>query len=134
MKFPDLVDLLEGTYFDDGSGLSRRNRVTAEFVTAWLDSFHDDPRLRTIFVESLARGGEEGSLESRFQKWGGRSARVDAKSGYLTGVSGLSGFVTDEDGKRWAFSILCNGFRGSSRPAKRLQEAIVTAIADLAAS
>ena len=130
----DADDLLEGTYFDDGSGLSRRNRITAEFVTAWLDSFHDDPRLRTIFVESLARGGEEGSLESRFQKWGGRSARVDAKSGYLTGVSGLSGFVTDEDGKRWAFSILCNGFRGSSRPAKRLQEAIVTAIADLAAS
>ena len=130
----DADELLEGTYFDDGSGLSRRNRVTAEFVTAWLDSFHDDPRLRTIFVESLARGGEEGSLESRFQKWGGRSARVDAKSGYLTGVSGLSGFVTDEDGNRWAFSILCNGFRGSSRPAKRLQEAIVTAIADLAAS
>ncbi|MCP4795406.1 MAG: hypothetical protein GY885_04525, partial [Phycisphaeraceae bacterium] len=46
----------------------------------------------------------------------------------------LSGFVTDETGRRWAFSILCNGFKGSSRPAKRLQEAIVTAIADLAAS
>lgn len=130
----DADDVLEGTYFDDGSGLSRLNRVTAGFMTAWLDSFHDDPRLRTMFVESLARGGEEGSLESRFQKWNGRSALVDAKSGYLTGVSCLSGFVTDETGRRWAFSILCNGFKGSSRPAKRLQEAIVTAIADLAAS
>ncbi len=130
----DAVDLLEGTYFDDGSGLSRRNRVTAAFLTAWLDSFHDDPRLQTIFVESLARGGEEGSLESRFQKWDGRSARVDAKSGYLSGVSCLSGFVTDKSGRRWAFSVLCNGFKGSSRPAKQLQEAIVTAIADLAAS
>jgi D-alanyl-D-alanine carboxypeptidase/D-alanyl-D-alanine-endopeptidase (penicillin-binding protein 4) len=126
-------DLLEGNYFDDGSGLSRRNRITAGFLTAWLDSFHDDPRLGTIFIESLARGGEEGSLESRFQNWDGRSARVDAKSGYLTGVSCLSGFVTDDTGRRWAFSILCNGFKGSSRPAKRLQEAIVTAIADLAA-
>ena len=126
--------ILEGTFFDDGSGLSRRNRVTAGFLTAWLDSFEDDPRLGTIFVESLARGGEEGSLESRFQKWGERPARVDAKSGYLTGVSCLCGFVTDESGRRWAFSVLCNGFKGSSRPAKRLQEAIVTAIADLAAS
>ena len=125
--------VLEGTFFDDGSGLSRRNRVTAGFLTAWLDSFEDDPRLGKIFVESLARGGEEGSLESRFQKWGDRSARVDAKSGYLTGVSCLCGFVTDESGRRWAFSVLCNGFKGSSRPAKRLQEAIVTAIADLAA-
>lgn len=127
----DADRILEGTYFDDGSGLSRRNRVTAQFLTAWLDSFHDDPGLRSMFIESLARGGEEGSLASRFQHWNDRTARVDAKSGYLTGVSCLCGFVTDETGRCWTFSILCNGFKGSSRPAKRLQEAIVTAIADL---
>ncbi len=126
--------LLEGTFFDDGSGLSRRNRVTARFMTAWLDSFHDDRRLRDLFVESLARGGEEGALDARFAGWGDRTARVDAKSGYLTGVSCLSGFVTDDTGRRWAFCVLCNGFRGSSRPAKALQEAIVTAIADLGGS
>ena len=103
-------------------------------MTAWLDSFHDDRRLRDLFVESLARGGEEGALDARFAGWGDRTARVDAKSGYLTGVSCLSGFVTDDTGRRWAFCVLCNGFRGSSRPAKALQEAIVTAIADLGGS
>ncbi|MDG2021882.1 MAG: D-alanyl-D-alanine carboxypeptidase/D-alanyl-D-alanine-endopeptidase [Phycisphaerales bacterium] len=115
---------------EDGSGLSRRNLVTTRFLTAWLDSFHDDPELSEVFVESLARGGEEGTLKSRFTELRETSTHVDAKTGFMTGVSCLSGFVTAEDGRRWSFSIFCNGFRGTSIPAKRLQEAIVMAIAD----
>lgn len=122
--------LIEGVRIEDGSGLSRRNLVTTNFLTAWLDSFHDDPRLSDIFVESLARGGEEGTLKSRFTELRGSSTRVDAKTGYMTGISCLSGFVSAEDGRRWSFSVFCNGFRGTSRPAKELQEAIVMAIAD----
>ena len=123
-------ELMEDIHIDDGSGLSRRNLVTTEFLTAWLDSFHDDPQLSEIFIESLARGGEEGTLKSRFSGLRGSSTRVDAKSGFMTGVSCLSGFVTAEDGRRWSFSIFCNGFKGSSLPSKNLQEAIVMAIAD----
>ena len=123
-------ELMEDIHIDDGSGLSRRNLVTTEFLTAWLDSFHDDPQLSEIFIESLARGGEEGTLKSRFSRLRGSSTRVDAKSGFMTGVSCLSGFVTAEDGRRWSFSIFCNGFKGSSLPSKNLQEAIVMAIAD----
>lgn|GEM_PF-1884326 len=123
-------DLMENIHIDDGSGLSRRNLVTTEFLTAWLDSFHDDPQLSEIFIESLARGGEEGTLKSRFLGLRESSTRVDAKSGFMTGVSCLSGFVTAEDGRRWSFSIFCNGFKGGSLPSKNLQEAIVMAIAD----
>lgn len=123
-------ELMEDIHIDDGSGLSRRNLVTTEFLTAWLDSFHDDPQLSEIFIESLARGGEEGTLKSRFSGLRGSSTRVDAKSGFMTGVSCLSGFVTAEDGRRWSFSIFCNGFKGGSLPSKNLQEAIVMAIAD----
>jgi serine-type D-Ala-D-Ala carboxypeptidase/endopeptidase (penicillin-binding protein 4) len=115
---------------EDGSGLSRRNLMTTEFLTAWLDSFHDDPKLSEVFVESLARGGEEGTLKSRFTELRGSSIRVDAKTGFMTGVSCLSGFVTSEDGRRWSFSVFCNGFKGTSNSAKRLQDAIVMAIAD----
>jgi D-alanyl-D-alanine carboxypeptidase/D-alanyl-D-alanine-endopeptidase (penicillin-binding protein 4) len=122
--------LIEGVRIEDGSGLSRRNLVTTKFLTAWLDSFHDDPLLSEVFVESLARGGEEGTLKSRFTELRGSSTRVDAKTGYMTGISCLSGFVSAEDGRRWSFSVFCNGFRGASRPAKELQEAIVMAIAD----
>ena len=123
-------ELMEDIHIDDGSGLSRRNLVTTEFLTAWLDSFHDDPQLSEIFIESLARGGEEGTLKSRFLGLRESSTRVDAKSGFMTGVSCLSGFVTAEDGRRWSFSIFCNGFKGGSLPSKNLQEAIVMAIAD----
>ena len=120
----------------DGSGLSRENRVAAATVTAWLASFHDDPEVGAIFIDSLAEAGE-GTLASRFQNVELHGTRVQAKSGYIKHVSCLSGYVTAPDGRRRAFSILTNGLTepGSVARAKRMQEAIVAAIAgDLAAA
>lgn len=92
----------------DGSGMSRENRVTPLLLTKWLSSFHTDAANREIFRNSLPLGGEEGTLDSRF-----RSNRVThevrAKSGYLSGVTGLTGYITHrETGRTVAFSILVN--------------------------
>ncbi len=131
--------LLEGVRIDDGSGLSRGNALTPTFVTAWLDSFAHDPTLGETFVDSLSRGGDpdDGTLRRRFQTVdvdGKRTRlpagyRVDGKSGYINGVSCLSGYVTGPDGRRWSFSVLCNGLAGSIRNAKRLQERVAWEIA-----
>ena len=136
---PGSAALLEGVRIDDGSGLSRGNTLTPTFVTAWLDSFVDDPELEEVFIESLSRGGDpdDGTLRRRFKDIlvdGKRTSlpggyRVDGKSGYINGVSCLSGYVTGPDGRRWSFSVLCNGVGHDVRGAKTLQERIVREIA-----
>jgi D-alanyl-D-alanine carboxypeptidase/D-alanyl-D-alanine-endopeptidase (penicillin-binding protein 4) len=115
----------------DGSGLSRNNRVAPALVTAWLDSLHRDEKLAGVFVESLAVGGESGTLDDRFTSRELHGAIVQAKSGYIDEVSCLSGYVTMPDGRRRSFSIMANNLRqgGSVAEAKKMQEAVVAAIA-----
>ena len=120
----------------DGSGLSRHNLVAPALVTAWLDSIHRDEKLAQVFVDSLAVGGESGTLDSRFKSRDLHGAVVQAKSGYIDEVSCLSGYVTMPDGRRRSFSIMANNLKqpGAVGEAKKMQEAIVTAIArDMAA-
>ncbi|MGA0420501.1 MAG: D-alanyl-D-alanine carboxypeptidase/D-alanyl-D-alanine endopeptidase [Phycisphaerales bacterium] len=120
--------LLEGVVVSDGSGLSRGNRVRADLMTAYLASMARDPALGDPFRASLAVGGETGTLAKRFRNADLRGCRVLAKSGYIRGVSCLSGFVVAPDGRSLAFSVLCNDV-ASVQNAKRLQERIVERLA-----
>ncbi|MDP6987044.1 MAG: D-alanyl-D-alanine carboxypeptidase/D-alanyl-D-alanine-endopeptidase [Phycisphaerales bacterium] len=113
----------------DGSGMSRENRVSTRTLARWLATFDPHEPIGQSLVESMARGGESGTLDDRFRGVDLRDCSVYAKSGYLRGVSGLSGFVMDRDGDCITFSILVNDVEGTVRGAKRLQEAIVAAIA-----
>lgn len=122
-------ELLKGVRIADGSGMSRDNRVTARFMTAWLADLQADPAFGEFFVSSLAHGGTEGTLKDRFSRNLPGGAKVDAKTGYIRGVSCLSGYVTMPDGRRYAFSVLVNNVKGTTQPAKRLQEKVVEQIA-----
>ncbi|MFO0829795.1 MAG: D-alanyl-D-alanine carboxypeptidase/D-alanyl-D-alanine-endopeptidase [Phycisphaerales bacterium] len=117
---------------DDGSGLSRENRVTAAAMTAWLASFHRDPALGPTYIQSLAIGGKTGTVKKRFKDVEKTGCTVQCKTGYIRGVSCLSGFVTARDGRRMAFSILCNDLVEADAvgKAKSLQEKIVATLAD----
>ncbi|MGA0872597.1 MAG: D-alanyl-D-alanine carboxypeptidase/D-alanyl-D-alanine endopeptidase [Phycisphaerales bacterium] len=121
--------LLEGVVFADGSGLSRLNRIRADLMTAWLDAMHADPSLREPFLESLAVARERGTLRKRFRGIDLQGCEVLAKSGFINGVSCLSGYVVAPSGRTIAFSVLCNGVR-SVADAKLLQEKIAARIAE----
>jgi D-alanyl-D-alanine carboxypeptidase/D-alanyl-D-alanine-endopeptidase (penicillin-binding protein 4) len=114
----------------DGSGLSRDNAVAPATLTAWLNTFHNDPSLGPLFIESLAVGGESGTLRHRFESADLHGATVHGKSGYINGVSCLSGYVTMPDGRRCCFSIMINDLHVPTSRAKKLQERVVQAIAD----
>jgi D-alanyl-D-alanine carboxypeptidase/D-alanyl-D-alanine-endopeptidase (penicillin-binding protein 4) len=131
----DRPALLEGVVVSDGSGLSRENRCSAAAMTAWLVSFHHDSDLGPVFGESLPTAGREGTLRQRFQGTDLAGMQVQGKSGYINGVSCLSGYVTAPGGPRRAFSVLVNGLRPADvRAAKELQERIVGLVArDMAA-
>jgi D-alanyl-D-alanine carboxypeptidase/D-alanyl-D-alanine-endopeptidase (penicillin-binding protein 4) len=92
----------------DGSGLSRYDYVTAEALATILVHIDRDDRLRGPFEASLPIAGSEG-LTNRMR---GTPAEGNAraKTGSMTSVRGLSGYVTTAGGEPLVFSILANNF------------------------
>lgn len=116
----------------DGSGLSRGNRVTADGMTAWMTSLANNSTIGTIYLDSLAVGGQSGTVRKRMKDINPAVATVQCKTGYIDKVSCLSGFVTAHDGKRYAFSVLANNLceADSVGKAKKLQDRVAKLIAD----
>jgi D-alanyl-D-alanine carboxypeptidase/D-alanyl-D-alanine-endopeptidase (penicillin-binding protein 4) len=112
---------------DDGCGLSKENRISANAIAKVLvHSYHNKDA--KMFIDSLAIAGVDGTLDDRFRGSDLRG-RVYAKSGFVNGVSALSGYIKARDDNWYAFSILMNGIPpGTNSGAKLLQERIVRAI------
>lgn len=110
----------------DGSGLSRDNAVSPATFTSWLRVLANSSS-GPVFVASLAKPGEDGTLEKRFKGPGKLTCTVAAKSGMLNQVRSLSGYVTHPTtGKRLAFSILANNVTGDADSAVlKLHEDVV---------
>lgn len=99
---------------DDGSGLSRENRLSARLLVAVVRDLYSQPELRTDFLCSLAVSGVDGTLARRL--WGEETlGRVMAKTGTLSGVSSLSGvaFPLAAENRALGFSVMTNGLRNS---------------------
>ncbi|NNE33685.1 MAG: D-alanyl-D-alanine carboxypeptidase/D-alanyl-D-alanine-endopeptidase [Rhodothermales bacterium] len=112
----------------DGSGLSRYNLVTARMTSKLLEfMWHgDDAGKRSAFLESLSVGGVDGTIGSRFRS-PAMSGRVMAKTGTVSNVSSLSGYVTTNDGIPLAFTIMSNNFTVETDTVRTVQDKIVTA-------
>lgn len=106
VRFLEQLEVPENSYvIDDGSGLSHSNRVTPRLISAIL-RFMDAHAEREEFRSNLAVPGEaEGTLRRRMKELKGK---VLAKTGYINGVSALSGYVDGPGDRRYAFSVLCN--------------------------
>ncbi|MDX2115001.1 MAG: D-alanyl-D-alanine carboxypeptidase/D-alanyl-D-alanine-endopeptidase [Planctomycetota bacterium] len=110
MVLQEKVGLDAGQAFTvaDGSGMSRNNRVTPRALARWLREMADDTKLADAFIQSLPEAGEEGTLRRRF-RGAGPKHEVRAKTGYLAGVSAISGYITDpRTNRRLIFSIVTN--------------------------
>lgn len=114
----------------DGSGLSRDNRLTAGGMTALLASITREPALAPTYFGSFAIAGKSGTVRRRFEALGSSPVEVRCKTGYIRGVSCLSGLAVAPDGRSIAFAVLGNGLEAGDRVAraKALQEAVVRRI------
>ncbi len=92
-----------GTRVWDGSGLSRRNRVSPLTLAQLLSRVHSWPRAE-VFRSSLAVPGQLGTLIHRPLAVGSRLA---AKTGYVRGVFALSGYLSCQN-DTYAFSFILN--------------------------
>ncbi|MFQ6047755.1 MAG: D-alanyl-D-alanine carboxypeptidase/D-alanyl-D-alanine-endopeptidase [Phycisphaerae bacterium] len=102
---------------DDGSGLSRANRLSAR-VLVHLLCWMDRHRHRALFIDSLSVAGRDGTLRRRMDDPTLRG-RVRAKTGSLAGVTALSGYVQAASGHRFVFSLLFNELGGHVQAARR---------------
>ncbi len=92
----------------DGSGLSRMNRITPYAMVKVLEHAFHDHRFSSDFISSLPIYGIDGTLRKR-RRLAKDEYRVRAKTGYLNGVSSLSGYIFSKNGEILGFSILING-------------------------
>jgi D-alanyl-D-alanine carboxypeptidase/D-alanyl-D-alanine-endopeptidase (penicillin-binding protein 4) len=100
----------------DASGLSYGNRVSPSGIVRLLDLMEDRPWAED-FREALPEGGQ-GTLERRL-----RGVPVHAKTGTLTSLSALSGYVWMRSRSTWVeFSILS---RLSKDAAVRIEDQVV---------
>ena len=109
----------EGILQADGSGLSRHNSLSPEWMVSYLTAMQKSPAFPD-FLASLPHPGE-GTLTSLLPQWEARG-RVCLKSGSMEGVLCYSGYILDEEGQPQAvFSFLTNH---TTAPTKEVRAAL----------
>jgi len=90
----------------DGSGLSPYNRCTANTLVHILKLMHSKDYFED-YLSTLSIAGVDGTLR-RHMTSPLLQGNVRAKTGYIQGARGLSGYITTLDGETLAFSFLAN--------------------------
>ncbi|MFK7913684.1 MAG: D-alanyl-D-alanine carboxypeptidase/D-alanyl-D-alanine-endopeptidase [Pseudomonadales bacterium] len=113
-----------GMVTQDGSGISRRNRIAPGSLVELLVAMQRHSA-GAGFIDSLPHGGETGTtLVDRLA-----GVSVSAKTGSLSKVRALSGYVTTRSGRQFAFSILVNGFSHAPKKIEATIDEIVRWVA-----
>jgi serine-type D-Ala-D-Ala carboxypeptidase/endopeptidase (penicillin-binding protein 4) len=114
---------------NDGSGLSRHNLISPNALVQLAISMSRTPEAK-IYRDSLPVGGMSGTLRNRFK---GTPAQgiVFAKTGSMTSVIGLSGYITPSQYSPLAFSIIVNQHDRSTSAMSKVIDEIVVALARL---
>ena len=114
----------------DGSGLSGYNLTSPAAVIGLLKHMYADTVNFPVYYHTLPIAGVDGTIGRRMQ--GSLAAgNLRAKTGTLSGVTALSGYVQTLGGEWLAFSILMQHYPGSSRDYRAVQDAIGALLAGL---
>lgn len=92
----------------DGSGLSRDNLLTPKQTVDLLIFLHRRFPMAYEFISSLPVGSFDGTLYKRFHKTK-KTGLIRAKTGTMTGVVSLSGYLYTSDAHTLAFAMFING-------------------------
>jgi D-alanyl-D-alanine carboxypeptidase/D-alanyl-D-alanine-endopeptidase (penicillin-binding protein 4) len=108
----------------DGSGMSRHNALSAASIIKLLDHVAADSLNFVDYKNSLSIPGVQGTLAYRMKKLPGKM-KVWAKTGSLSRVKSLSGYIELSNGRKYAFSILANQYGGDANSFYRFIEDIL---------
>ena len=101
---------IQGLRVADGSGLSRNNRVTSNTIAALLMRMDQHP-FSAYYQASMAIAGQRGTLRNLY-RGSVLDGRFRGKTGTISGVRSISGYLQTVDGPRYV-SMISNG---SGRP------------------
>jgi len=99
LDFPELI-------VDNGSGLSRRERLSADSLARLMQAAWQSP-LMPEFVASLPLAASDGTMKKRLNG-NGAARRMHIKTGTLEGVKTMAGYVLDRHGRMQTVVFLIN--------------------------
>lgn len=111
---------------DNGSGLSRTERISAESLSKLLLAAWKSPVMPEL-MSSLPLAGVDGTLKKRLGN-GAAAGRAHLKTGYLENVRAIAGYVLDSNDKRWVVVFLINDPK--SRQGKPAMDALLRWVAE----
>lgn len=123
-RLRNFLERIVGTPFADvlpidGSGLARQNLVTVRAMNTLL-RWADRQPTRDLWRASLAKGGAPGTLRNRLADvsfWG--------KTGSLSRVAALSGYLKRRDGTEIVVSVIVNHYAASDAEVRAAMDAWV---------
>jgi D-alanyl-D-alanine carboxypeptidase/D-alanyl-D-alanine-endopeptidase (penicillin-binding protein 4) len=95
-----------GLVLDNGSGLSRAERIAPRTLAQVLQTAHQGPWASELLM-SLPVAGIDGTLRNRFTS-GPASGQARLKTGLLRDVASLAGYVRDPQGRPWVLVAFLN--------------------------
>ena len=114
------MGISKGSYvYADASGLSRRNLISADVFVRTLGFMYRQP-VFPRFYAAMAVAGTDGTLKNRLT---GATVKgnIRAKTGTITGVSSISGYLRTADGEMLAFSMIANNYASGKSAAEDAQ-------------
>ncbi|MFC5677285.1 D-alanyl-D-alanine carboxypeptidase/D-alanyl-D-alanine-endopeptidase [Aeromicrobium endophyticum] len=119
----------DGLVLNDGSGLSRANRISPATLVQTLQKSVGSSRTSELLAD-LPVAGFTGTLVDRFSGLAGARGEVRAKTGTLTGIHSLAGYAVDADGSPVLFAVMSDrSDRDQPLQAQAALDAVTAAIA-----
>jgi D-alanyl-D-alanine carboxypeptidase/D-alanyl-D-alanine-endopeptidase (penicillin-binding protein 4) len=120
---------VENLVIDDGGGLSKTNRITTDILAKILLYAQKQP-WGADYLKTLAVAGVDGTLKKRMKRTSA-AGRVSAKTGYIAGISSLSGYVADSHGHpKIIFSMIFQFPSGKLWQAKSAEDKLCIRLAE----
>ena len=108
----------------DGSGLSFYNLVSTQLIMDVLKYLYlNQPEIYKKIYNSFPVSGTDGSLKNRMKNFP-IHGQVHAKTGTISGVSCLSGYIQTKKNHTLAFSVMIQNYTGNSNEARKFQDKI----------
>ena len=128
------IDTSYGYRLKDGSGLSRQNYISSDFLCRFLLGMMSSPHFEA-YVESLPSPGGNGTLSYNMKKYPAQlRERIKVKSGSMNGVRCYSGYIIPTDGGKEdviIFSLMVNNCTSPTWEVRNLLDSVMAELAGM---